>query len=436
MADLQNTLNTRMSSPVDNMTKISQNISQMQQDANKGVTSAELAYTTYEQQQIEAEAERQNKRAEKYQKDRDELKSKMNWEHPTFHPTQDNLTELATLFSFIGIAGALAGGGGRNAGMNALSSMTGMLEGWKEGSKERFVQEKAVFDENLKVLEKQNQAMAEQLKLYQEEFVNDRQASQDRLAIIKATNPYAGKVIEAKGAVGAAAYEQQLLDNNLKIAKFKQDQEKINIEREKQRRLAAGGGRTSAIIAGRAENIREAFVQGAQDLINVTKFPKTTVLGTFAGMTGQSGGTLTSSLSNSFARQITDPESRMFQQLVSGLETNAAMALGGGYATSASKNRIDQYKQQLPQKGDSAEVAAMFLARMKQEFNILAENFPSKPGASPEMNSAVQTYNDRINQAIPFNVDDVLTAQLEKRGKGMSEDKRKRLLELEQKAGQ
>ena len=92
MADLQNTLNTRMSSPVDNMTKISQNISQMQQDANKGVTSAEVAYTTYEQQQIEAEAERQNKRAEKYQKDRDELKSKMNWEHPTFHPTQDNLT--------------------------------------------------------------------------------------------------------------------------------------------------------------------------------------------------------------------------------------------------------------------------------------------------------------------------------------------------------
>ena len=164
--------------------------------------------------------------------------------------------------------------------------------------------------------------------------------------------------------------------------------------------------------------------------------PKTTVLGTFAGMTGQSGSTLTSSLSNSFARQITDPESRMFQQLVSGLETNAAMALGGGYATSASKNRIDQYKQQLPQKGDSAEVAAMFLARMKQEFNILAENFPSKPGASPEMNSAVQTYNDRINQSIPFNVDDVLQAQMQKRGKGMSEEKRKRLLELEQKAGE
>jgi hypothetical protein len=58
--------------------------------------------------------------------------------------------------------------------------------------------------------------------------------------------------------------------------------------------------------------------------------------------------------------------------------------------------------------------------------NILAENFESKPGASPEMNEAVQKYNDQINVAVPYTVDDVLNAELgtvkKDSGKGSSID--------------
>jgi hypothetical protein len=170
------------------------------------------------------------------------------------------------------------------------------------------------------------------------------------------------------------------------------------------------GQQTSALLAGRAENIREAFVQAAKDLENVTRFPPGTVLGTFAGMTGMEGKGLTESIANTFARKITDTESRMLQQLVSGLEANLATALGGGYAASASKYRIDMYKAQVPKTGDDGYFAANFLARLKQELNILADNFSSKPGASPEMSKAVYEANDRINKAVPFTVEDVTDA--------------------------
>ena len=101
----------------------------------------------------------------------------------------------------------------------------------------------------------------------------------------------------------------------------------------------------------------------------------------------------------------------MLQQLVSGLETNLAMALGGGYATSAAKYKIDQYKTQIPKQGDDGWVVATFLARIRQELNILSDNFPTKPGATPEMSAAVKASNDKINRVIPFTVEDITNAK-------------------------
>jgi hypothetical protein len=128
-------------------------------------------------------------------------------------------------------------------------------------------------------------------------------------------------------------------------------------------------------------------------------------------MTGLEGSNLITSLSRTFTRTISDTESRMMQQLVSGLETNLATALGGGYATSSAKYKIDQYKTQIPKKGDDGWVAATFLARIKQELNILADNFPTKPGATPEMSKAVIDANNRINKVIPFTVEDITNAK-------------------------
>jgi flavin-binding protein dodecin len=172
------------------------------------------------------------------------------------------------------------------------------------------------------------------------------------------------------------------------------------------------GAKTSTLLAGRAENIREAFAQASKDIVNITKFPKDTMLGSFAGLTGASADSMVGAIRNGIARGVTDKEQRMLETLLAGIEGHMAFALGGGYASSQSKARMDQYKAQIARAGDDPAQVPLMLARFRQEMNTLAENFPSKPGATPEMNNAVQKYNDAINNAVPFTVDDVLTAEL------------------------
>jgi hypothetical protein len=126
-------------------------------------------------------------------------------------------------------------------------------------------------------------------------------------------------------------------------------------------------------------------------------------------MTGKSGDTLTSSLKNTFARSITPEDERKFQQLLSGFESNIARALGGGYASAGSRYAIEQYKDQVSRQGDSPGAKALFLARAKQELNILARYFKQRPGAGPFVEE-VQRDAEALNKAIPFSVDDVVNA--------------------------
>jgi len=138
--------------------------------------------------------------------------------------------------------------------------------------------------------------------------------------------------------------------------------------------------------------------------------PSNTVLGIFAGMTGQSGDTLIKSLQNTIARKVTNEDSRLMQQIVAGLDQNMARALGGGYATSTSKGLIQAYKEQVAQFGDSPLAQAMFLSRMKQELEILAKAFKNHPGAKEGYVADMKEYVSELNKAIPFSVSDVIAA--------------------------
>lgn len=172
----------------------------------------------------------------------------------------------------------------------------------------------------------------------------------------------------------------------------------------------AGGSSVGANNARYAFQIVESGLQATQDLLNVAQAPADTVLGTFSGMVGQSGDKIISSLKNTFARNLTSEDERMLQQLISGVEYNVGRALGGGYANSSSGNVLKIYEQQVPKEGDSPIVTAMFLARMKQELGILFKSFKNHPGAT---DGYVQQLNEaaaQLNEAIPFNVSQVIAA--------------------------
>jgi hypothetical protein len=367
-----------------------------------------------------------------------------------FVPTKENTQDLATLFSLVSVIGMAIGGGGKQNAQQAMSAMNGMLEGHQKGRADLYKQQQVEFDKNFKAMQAAVQSAEKEYEEAVKMHMVDKEAGEmaRKMALAKMHSPMLKAMEDRLGPLAVLNTLKELktsvknateLENKLQSqADKRQDAKDAKEAAERRHRedaaqrerlakiRAEGSGKTSALLAGRAENIREAFAQASADIVNITKFPKGTMLGSFAGLTGASADSMVGAIRNGIARGVTEKEQRMLEALLSGIEGHMAFALGGGYATSQSKARMDQYKAQLARAGDDPAQVPLMLARFRQEMNILAENFPSKPGATPEMNKAVQKYNDAINNAVPFTVDNVLDAELgtgkKDAGKGSSVD--------------
>ena len=370
---------------------------------------------------------------------RPELEEKVKQEKDFFfQPSQRDGMTMATIASFLMVLGTSIGKGGKNNAMAALSGLNGMMEGYRKRSDELYKQEKQQFESNAKALKDQIGTLRQALQDYEKQASVDKQGALQKLdiALAKEGADFLKARVQRQGVVNLLPElirQEKTLDaqiNNYEKKRAdaqeaaRRDRERLETQRLiQQERLAAQQqmqeGRLQAKPQGKggsalndryAFNINEAFSQAAIDLLNVSQMPANTTLGMFAGMTGQSGDTMLKSLSNTFARTITPEESRMMQQIVSGLDQNMARALGGGYATSSTKAIVNAYKEQVAQSGDSAAAQAMFLARMKQELGVLSKAFKNHPGANEGYVADMNEYMNELEKAIPFNVQQVLAA--------------------------
>jgi sulfopyruvate decarboxylase TPP-binding subunit len=370
--------------------------------------------------------------------------------YPEFKPTQENMQSLATLFSLVGVIGVAMGGEGKMSAMGSLNAMTGMMKGWQQGRKDLWEKEKLTFDKNMaKTKAILDDAYKDADRAYKTMAYNREEAIAlanqsaaklggqvgkqmlqkqglgnffEFLKSLKKDLTHAEDIVSQRAVEQARIDAQVARDTATRAYQDKRD-ERIEAARDKRHREdMAQRDRLAALKAsqpkgqGSAANTRyaftmsESFGQTAQDLVNVSNMPKGTVMGNFAELAGKSGDSLKQGLSAAFGRKITDQDSRMFSQLVAGLDQNMARTLGGGYANSTAKHAIEAYKQQIPREGDSPAVVAMFLARFKQELGIFADVFSAHPGANEQMTGKVNKYMDMVNKAIPFNVNDVLAA--------------------------
>jgi len=71
-----------------------------------------------------------------------------------FVPSQETAGDLGTLFTLTNLLGFMIGGKGKGNATTALTAMNGMLEGHQKGRKDLYDREKAVYDENIKTLDK------------------------------------------------------------------------------------------------------------------------------------------------------------------------------------------------------------------------------------------------------------------------------------------
>lgn len=342
------------------------------------------------------------------------------WTEPAFSFEPHSLFNMAKMFSVLSTLGVMSGGKGKLSAQQTLAAMTGMLKGQRANDETEYKRQYQAYETNIAAIRAHNEDVRKDVEDMISLLATDREAAslKKELAIRKEGS---GSILASYLDAGNYDAALKLLDsrNNLLEDVYKQEKESADKwaqlrfqaqSAENVARIRGETGRSSVLLAGRAENVREAVTQVAGDIKAATRL-KGGVIGTFGDMAGQSGTSLYQSIANLGARKVTDRENRMYQQLIAGLESNLSMALGGGYASSGAKFRIDQYKTQIPREGDDGMIAATFLGRIRQEMDILGENFSSKPGATEQMSAAVENAVSDIDTAIPFTIYDVIDSQ-------------------------
>ena len=171
---------------------------------------------------------------------------------PAFVPTKDSAQDLAKLFSFIGVMGTFLGtGGGKQAAMGAMSAMTGMMEGWRQGRADLYNQEKTKFDKDFARVNKIHQDLAKDLE------IAIRTASTDKELGIRLAE-------EAAVRAGSDIVKAQIKKGNL-VGAYETSKE-----------FSAAADKASAEVNKRESEDRrnKALIQAAQAKANVVKPPK------------------------------------------------------------------------------------------------------------------------------------------------------------------
>ena len=346
------------------------------------------------------------------------------WEYPEMHPTETNIKELGGLFSVMSVIGLMLGGAGKLSAMNALGSMSGMMKGWQQGKQDLFKKEKEKFDARLAEVKQIHADIENNFNEYMKLLSTDKEAAMyAREELVRKTG--SSSILTAqleKGQLEAYAATLKSIKTSIEHIEKRNDdkvkeanaERRFKLEYEQKDRLAqvraASGGRGSQLNYRYAFNMAEAFAQASTDLVNITKLPAGTMMGTFAELAGQSPDSMITALSTTFARNLTDQDKRMFAQLVAGLDQNMARVLGGGYASSTAKGMLEAYKQQVAREGDTPANEALFLARFKQELDIFADVYEAHPGATDKLVNKVNKARAAHDKEIPFDVDQVIKA--------------------------
>lgn len=99
---------------------------------------------------------------------------------PSFKPSQDDLTSYAQLASMVMTAGLLLGNSGKMPAKAALASMTGMMNGWRQGRQDLWNKESQAFEKELARVKAANQAIEKNLKQGLELAATNRELSRQK----------------------------------------------------------------------------------------------------------------------------------------------------------------------------------------------------------------------------------------------------------------
>jgi hypothetical protein len=214
---LASALNIDMSGP-----KTYENLFKIQKEIGDEITKVEMgvADLTATRDLNAAKAKQKSivEAKEKYDTESGEIQKKMDsFGDVKFQPTQDNIQDIAGLFSAVGIIGAMIGGSGRNSAMNALSSMTGMLDGWKKGRADLFKQEKVKFDAELNRIKLEKDTLIQKLNMIEKDYSRNKDKAEQDFQVVLAeyNSPILKQIAYAGGIKRTAEYANNTIGKSV-----------------------------------------------------------------------------------------------------------------------------------------------------------------------------------------------------------------------------
>jgi hypothetical protein len=398
------------------------------EEAVAGV-EGEITQAKFEQEKArlaeteKAEAEYAGKERGLYEQSERQLEK---YPFPTYKPTQEDATSYAQLGSMVVTLGMMLGGGAKMSGKAALASMTGMINGWREGRQDLWRREAQKFEKELQNIKAEREAIQKNLEKGLKLAATDRKAAQaaiDTAAHIAGQSVPGllmkrGQLIPALNFMkSAAALSEKTEENILKNSTTQQQHEEQRKDAAAQRQAILQAARDKAKTPGRvgqnaltfASRVYGNILNASADLKNLTMLPKTAESPLLAGMINTEPATALGSIKAFVGRQMTSADARAFDQVTNSLDAALARLEAQGVASGATQGAIKAFNALKPKAGDPAVNMAMYIARVKQEIETGIRVHREMPGATENQKSEAIQELQKINKIIPFSVDDVLS---------------------------
>ena len=307
------------------------NLTKKHNDLNKQLTELEMStadlQATRDIEATKAKQKQIDEAANKYQSKTAEYQKKLDsFGDVAFQPTQDNLKDIAGLFSVVGIIGSMIGGKGRQASLSALSAMDGMLSGWSKGRADLFKQEKAAFDEQLNVIKQQRDDIKTKMDMVAKEYSIDKEKADQEFQMVLAqyNSPVLKQIAMEKGLKGAMDY----VDNVLSKAVDKAVEHSYRMS-EKQAAKSGVGGARSAINERFENTVLRSGNEIVRSLGLMEQIGIETGGGALGGVVGK--GTITSELAANLGRSLTSEEQKAYNAAAGGMALELSYVLNSGY---------------------------------------------------------------------------------------------------------
>lgn len=322
---------------------------------------------------------------------------------PEFKPSKEDAGHLMGLFSGLAVMAASMGGKGAVGGIGAMNAMAGMLNGYQQGRKDLFAEEKSKFDENFKTMQEHNKQVEQVLKNGLEKAKTNYSSAQaearQQLSVLGEKTLAAE--LERSGLV--EVYKNEVIKNQ-NAAKHMVDGLRIQAQMQK----SMGGGNTAKGVLAQQFEAQMAIsaTEAAAQIQTLADLPLTT-----GGMFGQavSKGIFDAPI-GALANTLTTDDAQRYNSVIAATGYEAAKLAGGGRAVS--KSQQENFASRFYIKsGDAGITVLQKLANMRQTFeramDVLIKTAP------PDLKQVYANGIKEIQDAIPITTEMVAKATRE-----------------------